>query len=111
MQQLGLGPAGRPGRPPRLNDLTDDDFLQDSPDQELVQVNRRGQADVHINVSGRRSRLETARRLPVATGHAGRDADGRAAAARFYYLQPQCFGGKVQGQSWGTDIQSLAIGA
>jgi GGDEF domain-containing protein len=37
-------------------------------------------------------------------------------AARFYYLQHQCFGGKVQGQSWGTDthappVNLLRIGA
>lgn len=29
-------------------------------------------------------------------------------AARFYYLQQQCFGGKVQGQSWGTATTTAA---
>lgn len=30
-------------------------------------------------------------------------------AARFYYLQHQCFGGKVQGQSWGTDTHAPPV--
>jgi DNA adenine methylase len=30
-------------------------------------------------------------------------------ATRFYYLQHQCFGGKVQGQSWGTDTHAPPV--
>jgi DNA adenine methylase len=30
-------------------------------------------------------------------------------AARFYYLQHQCFGGKVQGQNWGTATTAPAV--
>ena len=30
-------------------------------------------------------------------------------AARFYYLQHQCFGGKVQGQTWGTATTAPAV--
>ena len=30
-------------------------------------------------------------------------------AARFYYLQHQCFGGKIQSQSWGTDTHAPPV--
>jgi DNA adenine methylase len=30
-------------------------------------------------------------------------------AARFFYLQHQCFGGKIQGQTWGTATTAPAI--